>query len=295
MPENQDVIQVRECNDYILYQKKKTSIEWFSFFLELKRPKFKRSRFDLGWNGERLANSEALNRLHMEDERAIKWALEVFKSDYPKFNSEIEKVANEMCIPYLVHFTNVKNLSSILSIGLHPRVNSEKYNFFPTVNDTLRLDGRLEATSLSIGFPNSRMFFKYRKQSEQDYWAVLVIDRSVLWKKTCAFCKYNAADARISSMTLDDLSSHRSLLGMFEDLPSPNSRREQGLYQYDPTDVQAEVLAFGIIPKSMIVGIVFDSPILMKKYEEFAGGIPLSWEMPGRGFFASRNFARSFE
>lgn len=291
----QELILVGECVKYALYQKPKTSFEWFGFFIFLKYPKMRRARFDLGWNGERLAKSESLNRLLQEDEEAAQWVLEILKKEYPKIDSDIERIVNQSCIPYLVHFTNINNLSSILNIGLHPRGNSARYNFSPLVNDELRLDGHLDAVSLSVGFPNSRMFYKYRKYFDQDLWVVLVIDRSIMWKRKCAFCKHNAADTRISSMSLDDLSGSRALLSMYEEMPSPYSRREQNLYQYDPTDVQAEVLVFGVIPKSMIVEIVFDSPSLMNKYKEIAGDISLSCEKPGHGFFASRNFARSYE
>lgn len=291
----QSIVMVSECNDYILYQKPSKSVEWLGFYLQLKKPTLRTSRFELGWNGERLANSNALQRLSLVDCNAIHWALDFLKQEYPRVDSDIQKVADQLHIPYLVHFTNEKNLQSILHIGLHPRNNSWKHKFSPLINDTLRLDGHMDAISLSIGFPNYRMFYKYKKQSEQDSWVVLVIDRSVLWKRKCAFCKHNAADARISSISPDELSSHNALLGMFEDMPSPNSRREQRLYQYDPTDVQAEVLAFGVIPRSLIVEIVFDSPNLLNKYRDVAGGISLSCEKPGRGFFASRKFERSFE
>ena len=290
----QEVTLVGECDDYILYLKKKTNIEWFGFFLDLKYPKLKRARFELGWNGTRLANAESLNRLLQEDKKAVDWALIILKSEYPKLDSDIEKVANQLCIPYSVHFTNEKNLSSILKLGLHPKENSDKYKFSPTVNDMLRLDGHTDAVSLSIGFPNSRMFYKYRKQSEQKSWAGLVIDRSVLWKRKCAFCRHNAASSQISSRSLDELSSHQALLRMFDDMPSPYSRSEQRLYQYDPTDVQAEILVFGIIPNSLIVEVVFDSPSVMNKYSEIASGIPLSCDRPDHGLFSSRNFARSF-
>ena len=83
---SQDIIQIAECGNYILYQKKKTSMEWFGFLLVLKHPRSKKTRFDLGWNGERLANSEALKRLLIEDERAIKCieiTYETFKDKSP--------------------------------------------------------------------------------------------------------------------------------------------------------------------------------------------------------------------
>ena len=245
----QSIELVAECGDYILYRKPKTSVEWLGFVLQLKFPKWKRTRFDLGWNGTRFANAEALNRLLIQDKNAVNWALNILRSEYPKVDSDIERVASQLRIPYLVHFTNEKNLSSILEIGLQPKQNSEKYKFFPAINDALRLDGHMDAISLSIGFPNSKMFYKYRKQSEEESWAVLVIDRSVLWKRKCAFCKNNAASSQISSKSPDELSSHQALLEMYEDMPNPYSRAGKRLHEYDPTDVQAEVLVFGVIPK----------------------------------------------
>ena len=74
--------------------------------------------------------------------------------------NEIEKVVNERDIRWLMHFTRIENLESILENGLLPRNSFERLDIEPLTNDSLRLDGFLEAISLSIQSPNYKMFYK---------------------------------------------------------------------------------------------------------------------------------------
>lgn len=281
-----------ESRDYLLYKKERHNSEWFNFILVLKKPKTTKTRFEIGWNGVRFSSSADQKMLSSIDQIAIRWLSEILTTNYRKIDKKIEEIATDLQIPYLVHFTNEKNLESILQIGVHPISNSKKYNFTPVANDILRLDGHPNSVSLSIGYPNWKMLFKYRKQFTQDHWAILLIEKSVLWTKKCAFCKHNAADSRISKKSIEELTTHHSLMEMFEDLPEPKSRKEQRLHTYDPTDVQAEVLVFDFIHPSLINEIVFDSPDVANKYIDIASGARLSYEFPNQGFFSSRNFAR---
>ncbi|ABQ25481.1 hypothetical protein Gura_1280 [Geotalea uraniireducens Rf4] len=86
-------------------------------------------------------------------------------------------------IAHLIHFTRFENLNSILQHGIRPRqvldAGGEEYIF----NDELRLDGCLDAVSLSISFPNYKMFYPYRCQDYSINWAVLRLKSSILWDR----------------------------------------------------------------------------------------------------------------
>lgn len=98
-------------------------------------------------------------------------------------NQSIIQYAKSRHIEDCVHFTNVLNLKSIINYGLLPKstLKEESMNF--QENDVYRYDGFENATSLSITFPNYKMFYSIRTQDTSKNWAVLVIDAySVLSK-----------------------------------------------------------------------------------------------------------------
>ena len=59
-------------------------------------------------------------------------------------------------VNYLVHFTPIDNLLSIMNKGICPR----SYLSNIRTTDEYRLDGLLDAISFSISFPNYRMLWK---------------------------------------------------------------------------------------------------------------------------------------
>ncbi|WP_429070174.1 DarT ssDNA thymidine ADP-ribosyltransferase family protein [Aeromonas dhakensis] len=204
----------------------------------------------------------------------------------------IEQAARLIKVPYLVHFTRVTNLPSILQHGIYPISRAHEIEATPAINDTLRLDGHLDATSLSIAFPNCRMFWRYRQDNPNVDWVVLAIHPSVLWTKNCAFCRFNAADARISRQLINQLKTSASFVGMFEEIDGFASREEQRLNQYDPTDVQAEVLAFDIIEPELITGAAFNKAAVMDSYRGILGDRKLILSGENQDYFASRSYVR---
>lgn len=204
----------------------------------------------------------------------------------------IASTSATIAVPHLVHFTRVTNLPSILTHGLYPISKTDRIGVTPDVNDVLRLDGHRDATSLSITFPNNLMFWKYRQENPEVDWAVLLISPSVLWTKNCAFCRYNAADARISGQLVNQLKTHQSFLSMFEEIDGFRSRQEQRLQPYDTTDVQAEVLAFDIIEPNLIMGVAFNKAEVRDRYLPILEGKKVILNPPTGGFFASRSFVR---
>ena len=207
--------------------------------------------------------------------------------------SDIKAVIQNRKIPSLVHFTNLKNLESILKHGLVPRDQLSKLGTLCETNDAHRLDGHEDSISLSVAFPNCQMFYKIRNNTE-DQFCILVLSPELLTNHDCAFCKYNAADGAISNKDINTLKSPEAFMSMFEELPSQRSRADQKLKNYDPTDVQAEILVFDTIPQGYIGAIVFPNKVSEQKYKGMIGGRKSYVHNPNKGGYGTRTYEREY-
>ncbi|WP_085623039.1 MULTISPECIES: DarT ssDNA thymidine ADP-ribosyltransferase family protein [unclassified Pseudomonas] len=205
--------------------------------------------------------------------------------------SEIQAYSQAREIPYLVHFTRLENLPSILQHGLRPVSKHGALCNQPVINDGLRLDGHLDGTSLSIAFPNYHMFYKYRLQPNTE-WVVLGIDESVLWTKDCGFCQRNAATNEMAQQTVANLQTLTAFQGMFDEIDGLGTRQEQRLKKFDPTDPQAEVLVFDDIEPNLITGVAFQTQSARNLHAARCGDRKLLIQGSGSGFFAARSFVR---
>lgn len=207
----------------------------------------------------------------------------------------IHQFARELEIPYLLHFTRAVNLPSIMEHGIYPMARIDEIDAEPQINDQHRLDGRLNGTSISIAHPNCQMLYKYRMADESVDWAILVIKRSALWQKECAFCCHNAADARISRQPVEVLTTEAAFRGMFDEIDGWAARDEQKLKPYDPTDVQAEVMVFDVIEPTCIRGIVFNSKGAKDAYSHLLSEDQKAWMHPkSKGLFGTRSYSRLY-
>ncbi|CAM3934487.1 DarT ssDNA thymidine ADP-ribosyltransferase family protein [Pseudomonas wadenswilerensis] len=204
---------------------------------------------------------------------------------------EIQAYSQAREIPYLVHFTRLENLPSILQHGLRPVSKHGAFCNQPVINDELRLDGHLDGTSLSIAFPNYHMFYKYRQQPNTE-WVVLGIDQSVLWTKNCGFCQRNAATNGMAQQTVANLQTLTAFQGMFDEIDGLGTRQEQRLKKFDPTDPQAEVLVFDDIEPNLITGVAFQTQNARNIHAARCGDRKLLIQGSGSGFFAARSFVR---
>ncbi|CNK92135.1 DarT ssDNA thymidine ADP-ribosyltransferase family protein [Yersinia enterocolitica] len=205
---------------------------------------------------------------------------------------QIREIVAQREIKQLVHFTRIENLESIMQHGIVPIADAAEKQIAPAVNDQARFDGRTNASCLSITFPNYLMFFKYRQENPDVNWIVLGVDPSVLWLKNCAFCRYNAADARISIQLLEALQTPASLSGMFDEIEGLAPRQEHRLRTSDTTDVQAEVLVFDVIEPQYIFAAAFNNQETMNNFEGLLGKRPAKLNHVGGGLFASRSYVR---
>ncbi len=206
---------------------------------------------------------------------------------------EIKKFAVELDIPYLLHFTHISNLESILENGLYSRETVDAMDQEIITNDEGRYDGRTNTISLSIAHPNDRMFTKYREKDGD--WCVLALRRRLLWELDCLFFKYNAADGRISGKDDDELSGIDAFKLMYEELDELDSREDQCLEPYDPTDKQAEVLVLDYIPVEYIFGVVVSNRQIKKNYKDILDEYKVVINSPGKGVYASRLYRRKWQ
>lgn len=180
-----------------------------------------------------------------------------------------EKILKKMLIDrqinYLVHFTKLKNLRSIMKHGLVPRNDHDSLNINACYNDMYRFDDRLDATSCSITFPNDKIFMKFREQYPNEKWVVILLDAEVILAKEniCEFCMTNAANKIMRSQSGFEL---RHFQNMFKDEiivkkldGTDNICVRKNIPDSFTTDVQAEILIRGNIEKKYIQKVAFET------------------------------------
>lgn len=175
-------------------------------------------------------------------------------------------------IKWLVHFTHIRNVNSILKHGIMPRRETEQLE--TTLNNALRQSSAREekfifpdqcradeknASCLSIMFPNNEMLWHKRKQYPDENWVFLLLKPDVLWECDCAFYSTNAASTGLRHKPVADFKTIAAFEAMFASEVKKETTyeiktitRPEGLKPYLPTDVQAEVLVFNTIAPSYI-------------------------------------------
>lgn len=202
--------------------------------------------------------------------------------------NNFQSIIDKRKIEYLIHFTQLSNLESILNNGIYPRSKLDLLDITVEINDHLRLDNHEDSSSLSISFPNYKMFYGLRMDSDVQ-WCVLVMNPKILYIYDCAFCKHNAADTKISNLDIKDLKNSKSLEEMFEEINNHSTRKEQLLKDYYPTDVQAEVLVFDIISRENILAVIFNDKEEKDNFDKTHKNMD-SYYHGKNGFFSERNY-----
>lgn len=206
---------------------------------------------------------------------------------------DIKEFAQEVDIPYLVHFTHISNLESIVENGFLSREIVDEMELDAVTNDEGRYDGRVHTISLSIAHPNDLMFYKYREKD--DDWCVIALKRKVLWELDCLFLRNNAADGRMSRLGDDELSTITAFKSMYEEMDELDSREEQCLEPFDPTDKQAEILVPHHIPAEYILGVFVSNRQIKKNYSDLLSEYQVKVNSPNKGVYASRLYRRKWQ
>ena len=177
-------------------------------------------------------------------------------------------------IKYLVHFTRIKNLESILTNGFVPR-NILKSKGIPCeCNDCVRGDERVDCTCFSIEYPNEFLFNTFKTKYGQDGWCVLQLDIIDVLKNhngTKHYCMYNAGGSP-EWVKNPKSSSCLSFCNMFpESNPDPRhpyTRTSKGLKDFLPTHHQAEILIENTISPKYITAVFFRNQVDLNNFEK---------------------------
>ncbi len=206
-------------------------------------------------------------------------------------SEQIRDFCQQRHITDICHFTRIENLKGILTEGLLPRAELEKRSegCRPVFPDEMRLDGLTDASCLSITFPNYKMFYQKRQESNDDnLWVVIVYDYSVITRLNCAFTVHNAAASVNLVKDLRSRNNVESLAETFADFGNIQ-RNELRIPDNYTTNPQSEVLAFETIPVNYIKRVVFFSPASLNKWlEEHRSIYPLNKIAIDKGKYGSR-------
>ncbi len=186
--------------------------------------------------------------------------------------NEAYRFLTEDCgVEYLVHFTPIENLQSIIDNGIVPREILEKQGIPSVKPDEKRIDGRPDCTSFSISFPNYQLLFKNRLKKIT--FAILMIDPIVLCDvrdNSVYYLPDNAA--RMQAFGFSNFTSISALYNMFAEQVVTNlglkTRDDLHLPSAYPSNPQAEVFLSGIIPPKYIKRIRVENFKTLKPLRE---------------------------
>lgn len=203
--------------------------------------------------------------------------------------AELRTFAETRAIPHLEHFTCCENLLTIQRHGLRSIADCRASGIPALNNDGQRLDNALDGISVSVAFPNYRMFYKYRQLASDADWAVLILSPEILWTKPCGFFRLNAADHRMRDRPRAEMTVPQAFRDMFE---TPDAARPAWLCPCDPTDSQAEVMVFDRIEPGLIKAVVFKTRTCRDTWAHATGEISTFITDPRKGMFGTREMAR---
>ena len=183
----------------------------------------------------------------------------------------INGIISHYQIEYLLHFTKADNIKSISKDGLQTRALLDLLGGFEYC-DEYRLDGRRDGISLSVSFPNYRMFYKYRKE-KKGTWCVIVLKPLIAENGNCLFFSDNAASSKWNRVEDSYLKSRDAFHDMFKEILDKPTRKERKLLANLPTDPQSEIIHIGPISREMILGIAFETDADNKAWEPNCSGI----------------------
>lgn len=180
-------------------------------------------------------------------------------------------ITGDRHVEYLVHFTPLPNIQSILKNGILSRDTMDTYGISAVTPDEYRYDYQTSYTSFSISFPNYQLFYNKRNNTRYDY-AVLLIDPQII-KDTAleriSYLPYNAASRNIGPVEM--YTGLKKLKDLFVDPIRDGyyySREELSIPPSYPTNPQAEVFIKAVVAPTYIRCIVVENEDIAKKLRE---------------------------
>lgn len=176
--------------------------------------------------------------------------------------SESEERAVELGVTRLCHFTRLTALREIIATGeirSHRRVrDSSRISRAEIINDPRRLDHHRDHVNCSIQYPNLLTLNKFKNDSPNERWIILLLGVMLLSKPYTKFSPSNAAHES-GRNALEGLNAYKA---MYEDpVRSAQGLRSRGNGHLDkcPTDIQAEALIHGTISIQHVEHIVMEN------------------------------------
>jgi hypothetical protein len=161
-------------------------------------------------------------------------------------------------IEHVLHFTQINNLRRIAADGLLCRDALRSSGNTVCGSSGERWDGNDDAISLSLSAINQRMF-KFKTHGREHLgWAVLLLDRSVLWTRRCRYYPENASKGWMKKQARRGiLERPDAFFDMFSDA---EHRSKYGIPDHLPTSKGAEVQVLEPIEQRYILGAWVDHP-----------------------------------
>lgn len=199
------------------------------------------------------ANDETIRKAHIAHEEAL--AQENYSKD------KLREIIIRQRVRFVVHFTPIENLSSILDFGILSR--DQLNGRAKVLVDKHRFDGRPSWISTSLSFPNYRMLYQKTMEETVAFWVLLILDPSVLWELQCKFFDSNAASSKSLEVKKEDISN---LFFSSDSNHAPYA-----------VDSQTEAMIYKEIPRGYIKGIAVRNENQLQKVEALPnlGSIPV--------------------
>ena len=176
----------------------------------------------------------------------------------------IQEIIQKRGIIKLIHVTRKKNLKSIYEHGILPRKKLDEKKIEYVFNDNKRLDGWLNASSISVTKLNPFLIqsFNERHNLKRGDWFEIQIKPSILTVNECIFCDTNAASAtfnpyRNNTENLKSLKLWMAFEGMFNNkiYQTQRSITRIGQKTSETTCNQAEICIVGKIPINFFINL----------------------------------------
>ena len=200
---------------------------------------------------------QRLARLENAERQAVaRWQREIEAAEQRRIYSYLTE---ERQVKYLVHFTPMANLQSILRYGILPRTEIERRGIDAVTPDVARYDFQTSYSSLSISFPNYRMLFSKKNNTKCDY-VILLIDPAIILTvplTSISYLPHNAASKYIENVK--SYTGEKSVKALFHNTTLGDCKYDRVVLDIPlsyTTNPQAEVFIKGVIPANYICAVV---------------------------------------
>jgi hypothetical protein len=156
-----------------------------------------------------------------------------------------KKIIDTRNINMLFHFTGLNNIDSIFQHGLLSREMIERKEVNASPSDMSGMRQLSEFISISITYPNYKMFYSKRQAEKNKKWVIFSYNPQIIYSQPCYFSPSNASNKNYNfeSYGLEDLFNLEEI------------REENKLENSYTTDPQAEVLFYKFIDNESILSV----------------------------------------